>query len=114
MMENTTSMTATTMITTTPETLSEVIEAALPGGAAAPERELDLSAVAAAAAERRERQGWALASELRGSLNALALCVRVLETAPTDAEAREYIRHIAGAAQRLERLIAKRHLAKSA
>ena len=51
---------------------------------------------------------WALASELRGSLNALCLCVRVLEGNLNDLEAREYIRHISSATERIERLLAKR------
>jgi hypothetical protein len=111
MMENTT----TAMITTTPETFTEIIDGPVPPDAAAVrERELDLSAVAAAAAERRERQAWAMTADLRGALNAMGLCVRVLETAPTDAEAREYVRHLTATMQRLERLIAKRHVAKSA
>ena len=107
MMENTT----TTMITTTPQTFTQAIEPAIEIDAPI-EQTVELSATAAA--ERKETQAWKLAAELRGSLNALGLCVRVLETAPNDAEAREYVRHITAAAQRIERLIAKRHLAKSA
>lgn len=111
MMENTTTTPATTMITTTPQILTEVIGAvertAMPD--ADPSREVDLPTVPPAPVGRSDAPAWRPAAELRGSLNALGLCVRVLETAATDAEAREYIRHITSATQRIERLIAKRY-----
>src|SRR5437764_437192 len=48
-----------------------------------------------------------LHSQIRGALNALGLCLRVLETAPTDREVREYARHVANTTARLERLVAQ-------
>ena len=50
---------------------------------------------------------WWLHHELRGSLNALGLCVRVLESGPPDREAREYAKFIAEASEKIERLVAK-------
>ena len=50
---------------------------------------------------------WWLHHELRSSLNALGLCVRVLESGPPDREAREYAKFISDASERIERLVAK-------
>lgn len=50
---------------------------------------------------------WGLHHELRSSLNALGLCVRVLESGPPDREAREYAKFISEASEKIERLVAK-------
>ena len=50
---------------------------------------------------------WWLHHELRGSLNALGLCIRVLESGSPDREAREYAKFISEASEKIERLVAK-------
>ena len=50
---------------------------------------------------------WWVHHELRNSLNALGLCVRVLESNPPDREAREYAKFISEASDKIERLVAK-------
>jgi len=67
-----------------------------------------------ALAASRAAEAWIMSSEIRGALNALMLCVRVLESDPNDAEAREFSRYLVDATERVERLIARRQLARSA
>jgi len=54
-----------------------------------------------------EEEAQRLAHQLRGSLNALGMSLRVLESGPPDAESREFAGYVTQAAARIRRLVAK-------